>query len=380
MNRVILLDVDGVLVHPGGYRAALRATVQRLVGDFKVEEDLLADLEKRGISSEWDMSPLIVAAYWDEVLARQPMENLSNDVTVAARQIRFQQNANVSHHLSVSEFELVAGQYPAETAFQAGCFAHIPETLRRNLLTESRNIYKSVTFRTFQHFTLGSKNYETTYQLPAEFEAESFLLTEDKSNLNAEIREKLKHPGNHLVAFTARPSGLPMGAGGDSNGYAPEAELALKLVGMEGIPLMAFGKLEYIAKQHGLEPAALVKPSPFQALAATFAAWTGDELSALQATYEWRRTNKLNGQFGMLPNSFDLVVVEDTMGGVFSTLSAGQILNDAGFDVRVLPIGLTFGSKSKAENFEKNRVVHFDDWELLVEYLENSNLSKHQPG
>ena len=26
MTRIILLDVDGVLVQPGGYRAALRAT------------------------------------------------------------------------------------------------------------------------------------------------------------------------------------------------------------------------------------------------------------------------------------------------------------------------------------------------------------------
>ena len=377
MNRVILLDVDGVLVHPGGYRAALRSTVQRLVGDFKIEEDLLADLEKRGISSEWDMSPLIVAAYWDDVLVRQPMKNLSNDVAIAANQIQFQRSVNVPQQLSVPEFGLVTGQYPAETAFQAGYYSRIPEALRKNLLTESRNVHRSVTFRTFQHFTLGSKNYEATYRLPAEFDAESFLLTEDKSNLSVEIRERLKRSGNHLAAFTARPSGLPNGADGVSHGYAPEAELALKLVGMEDIPLMAFGKLEYIARQHGLEPAVLVKPSPFQALAATFAAWTGDELSALQATYEWHRSNELNARFGVLPDSFDLIVIEDTMGGIFSTLSAGQILNDAGFKVRIFPIGLTCGSKSKAENFEKNRVIHFEDWKLLIDYLENPNLSTH---
>ncbi len=63
MTKIILLDIDGVLVHPGGYRAALRATVQRFIGDVEIREDLLTDFEKRGISSEWDMSPLIVAAY-----------------------------------------------------------------------------------------------------------------------------------------------------------------------------------------------------------------------------------------------------------------------------------------------------------------------------
>ena len=78
MNRIILLDIDGVLVQPGGYRAALRATVKRFIGDYVIEEELPVSMEKRGISSEWDMSPLIIAAYWEDVLSRQPMENLSS--------------------------------------------------------------------------------------------------------------------------------------------------------------------------------------------------------------------------------------------------------------------------------------------------------------
>ena len=88
MNRIILLDIDGVLVQPRGYRAALRATVQRLIGEFNIEEELLVELEKRGISSEWDMAPLIVAAYWEEVFSSQPVENLSGSVAVAAKQIQ----------------------------------------------------------------------------------------------------------------------------------------------------------------------------------------------------------------------------------------------------------------------------------------------------
>jgi hypothetical protein len=273
MKRIILLDIDGVLVQPRGYRAALRATVQRFVGEFSIEEDLLTELEKRGISSEWDMSPLIIAAYWEDVLSRQPMSGLSDDVAVAARQIQGQRT-DMPKQLHVPEFDLVAGQYPAETAFRAGCFASIPEVLRKNLLTESRNVRKSETFRKFQHFTLGSKNYQTTYQLPAEFEAQSLLRTEDKANISTEIGEWLRHPMNSLAAFTARPSHPPRGVE-ISIGYAPEAELALELVGMADIPLMAFGKLEYIAAQHGLDPAALIKPSPFQALAGVLAAWTG---------------------------------------------------------------------------------------------------------
>jgi hypothetical protein len=364
MKRIILLDIDGVLVQPGGYRAALRATVKRFIGDYVIEEDLIEGMERRGISSEWDMSPLIIAAYWADVLSRHPIRGLSEEVAVAAKQI-LSQLADRPKQLHIPEFELIVGQYPAETAFHAGYFASIPEGLRKNLLTESRSVRKSATFRTFQHFTLGSKNYQTTYQLPAEFEAQSLLRTEDKTNISTEISERLRHPMNSLAAFTARPSHPPRGVD-TSVGYAPEAELALELVGMADIPLMAFGKLEYIAAQHGLDPAALIKPSPFQALAGILAAWTGDELSALQAAYKWHDTGKLNGHFGGLPKSFELIVVEDTLGGIRSTRAAGEILREAGFDVNVRALGLTSGIAAKATAFEKADVPYFESWEGLM--------------
>lgn len=364
MKKIVLLDIDGVLVRPHGYRAALRATVHRFIGGYPVEEDLLTELERRGIASEWDMSPLIIAAYWEEVLSRQPMSGLSDEVAVAAKQIQSQVKA-APKNLHVPEFDLVMGQYPADTAFQAGCFSSIPEGLRKNLLTDSRDVHKSETFRTFQHFTLGSETFEQTYQLRAEFEAQSLLRTEDKANISKEMGERLRHPMNSLAAFTARPSHPPRGIDA-SIGYAPEAELALELVGMADIPLMAFGKLEYIAAQHGLDPAALIKPSPFQALAGALAAWTGDELAALQAAYEWQRTGMLNGCFSELPKSFELLVVEDTLGGIRSTRAAGEILRAAGFDVTVRAFGLTCGIAAKAAAFEQAGVPHFADWEDLM--------------
>src|SRR5690606_21297609 len=149
-------------------------------------------------------------------------------------------------------------------------------------------------------------------------------------------------------------------------GYAPEAELALELVGLAGIPITAFGKLEYIAEQQGLDPVVLLKPSPFQALAGTLAAWTGGELGALQAAYDWHTAGRLDGRFAELPKSFDLIVVEDTMGGIRSTQSAGEILKKAGFNVTVRPFGLTLGSATKASTFEKTGVPYYEDWQTLV--------------
>ncbi|MBI5962225.1 MAG: hypothetical protein HY863_02020 [Chloroflexi bacterium] len=370
MTKIILLDIDGVLVQPGGYRAALRATVQRFIGDFKIEEDLLTNLEKRGISSEWDMSPLIIAAFWEDVFSRQYIDLLSTNVAVAAHNLQnLCKVMDEPKFLSIPEFELVVGQYPAETAFHAGCFSSIPEGLRKNLLTSTRDVKRSETMRTFQHFTLGSKTYSETYQLSAEFEAESFLLAIDKSNISEEVIGSLKHPDHYLVAFTARPSGIPVGVDESNVGYAPEAELGLELAGMKDIPLMAFGKLEYIAAQYGLAPSTLVKPSPFQALAGTLAAWTGEELSALKAAYDWYDTGVLNGRFGDLPKSFELIVVEDTMGGIRSVRSAGEIFQKAGFDVTVRVLGLTSGIAAKAAAFEAADVPHFENWESLIRII-----------
>ena len=370
MNRIILLDIDGVLVQPFGYRAALRATVQHFIGfDLEMEEDVLTDLEKRGITSEWDMVPLIIASYWNSILIQQPMQHLPDDVSAAAREIHRQRKVDTSIELSVPEFDLVVGQYPAQTAYEARLFSSIPEPLRKNLLTGTRNIHVSHSMRTFQHFTLGSKYFTETYNLQADFETESFLLEHDRSNLNEDILSALQGDRNKLVAFTARPSCPPREIKDSLFGYAPEAELALELVGLKDIPLIAFGKLEYIAGQHGLDPATLIKPSPFQALAATLAAWTDDEMSALKAVYDYQNTGVLNGRFAALLGSFELIVVEDTMGGICSACEAGKILRQSGFDVSVHAFGLTNGNVAKAAVFDAANIQYYEKWETLIKYM-----------
>ena len=370
MTRIILLDIDGVLIHPGGYRAALRATVNHFIEPyFEIDENTLTEMERRGISSEWDMAPLLLASYFNSILLQQPMHSLPDDVSVAAREIQRQRKADAPTHLSIPEFDLVTGQYPAETAFHAGCFSSIPYELRKNILTQTRSVHASHTMRIFQHFTLGNENFTKTYNLPAEFETESFLLTHDASNIDDEIRARLRKPDHRLAAFTARPSAPPCEVTGSTVGYAPEAELALELVKLQDIPLIAFGKLEYLASQHSLDPATLVKPSPVQALAATLAAWTGEEWASLQTANHWRETGELNGAFGQLPGSFELVVVEDTMGGIRSTLKAGEILQQAGMDATIRPFGLTSGNSAKAAAFQQAGIPFFENWMSLMNEL-----------
>jgi hypothetical protein len=370
MTKLLLLDVDGVLVDPGGYRAALRATVNyfvHLMGlpDFDISEEKLSELEKHGIFSEWDMAPVLLASILTELLARHPQSDLPADPASAALAIKHHLNGYQPAGIIIPEFDLITGQYPAEAALQSGCFDAIPHELRRNLLSGSRDVHASHTTRLFQHYSLGSKRFSETYQLPAEIETESLLLIHDRSNINDEIRVKLLSDGNYPVGFTARPS-APPGAAEVHMGYAPEAEIALELVGLSHIPLMAFGKLEYLARQHELAPSSLVKPSPVHALAASVAAFTGDEWLALQAAHHWHRTGQLDEVLKHLPGSFELIVVEDTMGGINSVQAAGDLLSRAGLDVVVKTYGFTSGSSAKMAAFEKFGVPHFKDWTALM--------------
>jgi hypothetical protein len=154
-------------------------------------------------------------------------------------------------------------------------------------------------------------------------------------------------------------------------GFAPEAELALELINMTDIPLTAFGGLEYVASARKLDPVTLLKPSPVHALAAIAAAYIRDEYSALQAAVDWQQSGRLTGAFLDLPRTFELIVVEDTMGGIDSTLKAGEILRDTGFDVIVRPFGLTSGSSAKAMAFQQAGIPFFDHWESLIRTIDS---------
>jgi len=374
MTSILLLDIDGVLVKPGGYRAALHATLNYFVNlmglpHFEFPEEKLAGFERRGITSEWDMVPLLLGVLWEDILSSQPVANLPADVSPAAIQIGKSLNGFVPSDLHIPEFELVPGQYPADTALQNGCFPSIPEPLRTNLLRRSRDVRFSHTMRLFQHYTLGSNTFARTYDLPAEIETDSLLHRYDQSNIDDAIREKLRRSGVHLTAFTARPSAPPREVEAPPLGYAPEAEIALDLVGLPDVPLISFGKLQYLGEQRGYDPETLLKPSPVQALAAIAAALTGNEWVSLQAACDWYETGQLTGVLADLPRAFDVSIVEDTLGGVRSAQAAGEILQKAGLNVDIHTYGLTSHSPAKEAAFDEVGVPHFNDWETLIDKI-----------
>jgi hypothetical protein len=337
--------------------------------DFDFPEEKLAGFEKRGITSEWDMVPLLLAVLWEDILSRQALTGLPADVSTAAIGIGKALNGYRPVDLVIPEFELVPGQYPVETALQAGTFPSIPLPLRTNLMHRSRDVHFSHTMRIFQHYTLGSRAYSQTYALPVEIETVSLLQEYDRSNISEQVREKLRRSGVHLAAFTARPSAPPREIAAPPLGYAPEAEIALALVGLAEIPLISFGRLQYLGERRGYNPEILIKPSPVQALAGIAAALTGEEWPALQAACDWYETGQLKGLLAELPHRVDVTIVEDTLSGIRSVIAAGEILKQAGLEVTVHAFGLTSGSTAKTAAFRQAGVPHYKDWETLIDQL-----------
>jgi hypothetical protein len=106
-----------------------------------------------------------------------------------------------------------------------------------------------------------------------------------------------------------------------------------------------------------------------QALAAIAAALMGNEWAALQAACDWYESGQLTGILGEMPRSLHVSIIEDTLGGVRSVFAAGEILQEAGFDVTVRAYGLTSGSAAKAAAFTQLNVPFFEGWDALIDQI-----------
>ncbi|MEJ2562719.1 MAG: hypothetical protein P8Z42_08515, partial [Anaerolineales bacterium] len=119
----------------------------------------------------------------------------------------------------------------------------------------------------FQELILGSQVFCELYGLDASAPSDGYLLTLDVPALDKRQTRRLldwiAQRDHYAAVFTNRPS-MPLGDFFDT----PEAELGLKLVGLEGVPMVGHGSLAWMAREHGLSMDALLKPSPVHVLTA----------------------------------------------------------------------------------------------------------------
>ena len=360
---IFLFDLDGVLVRPGGYRAAVQATVNhfaRWLGlpEAAPSEETIAIFEAQGITGEWDMIPLTLAILLDTAAGFSPAGSFSSLDSIRA-QVRSSPlpDLRVDYAPAIRRLGayLQPGEAPADVflaACQSGQARDLFPNLRgqfilTELLANTRKLGLSATTRIFEHLVLGHEVYQQSLGLPVEIQSISYLSAHDRPLLTPAARGRLldlrAQAGLRMAAYTARPSAW-QGQWSDGESlpamFAPEAEMALQLVGMETIPLVGYGQMGGLALQLGLTEEALLKPSPFHSMAAIAAAWTGDRPAAL-AWLGQVFTSIQHGQprpglatpAGPLPPAADVHIFEDSSLGMAGGKQAVQLLQDLGMAI-----------------------------------------------
>ena len=344
IRPLFLFDIDGVLVKPAGYRRACRAAVnfftRRMgIGDQDLGEEIFAMFESQNIISEWDMVPLILAAILDELLGRCPGLRLPEQLSGAFEDINsLRPPPQVDYQRITSS--LGAGFQLGQTYADQALLQNRPgspnppfpnlegQPILADILADARNLLKNPVTRIFQQFVLGCQTFQQAYGMPCELETVSYLQEYDRPALEKNCRDELlqlwQNDRLDLAVYTIRPSSLQPGLAEKALAYSPEAELALQINGLEGIPVMGYGQVYRSAELAGIKTDQILKPSAVQALAAIAAAVFRDELAAMQAAVDWS-TGGQSAYFERLP-ALDIHIYEDSSASILGVKRAAEML------------------------------------------------------
>jgi hypothetical protein len=384
--NILLFDVDGVLIEDGGYYAALIKTLayfNRLMGAGPIVFNS-ADREQfqsRGYVNEWDLCPLCAGILLIETLARQPDRSLTpapfEDFLRQLRGAPVPQLAEVAQPY-LEQIDRAQGK-PAERARDVLLTALVQLPLRadtrtavesvlREIFSQTHDVDRAPITQIFQEFVIGSELYAESYHLPPRFAEPSVLITEDRSLISAAAKQKLAEWAQadraQICVYTARPS-LPPSDDPDRMshaGYSPEAELGMQLLDMR-YPLIATGRVQWLAAKVNVPFESVTKPAPIQALAAIGAAITHEEAHSLLAAHALVSRGELVGPLAMLkpvrsaatlpaqgehdgpPDSSrtHVWIVEDGILGLQATHGAIDLLKRSGCDIHAHAIGIAAG-------------------------------------
>lgn len=360
-NSVFLFDIDGVIVDARGYSAAVQAAVWHFVQpvgltkDHIPSRDVIALFESQRITSEWDMVPISLAILLNELAALNPETPLPHSAAEIAgyRPARIPDHVDFRTPILRIGGQFHPGEYPAGVALRLSTvqgrsgdgpgssplFPHLSGSpILESLLENTRDVHHSTTTRIFQHFSLGSRAFSQTYGLPADFETPSLLKERDRLKITRDMRDALLAQREErqlaLAAYTSRPSLPPRELPGPHHGYAPEAEIALSMAGLEHIPRIGYGHIRWLAQENGVDSEDYLKPSPVQALAATLAALSEDEQGSLRAAARLFQRLPVSGLVERFPpGNLALHVFEDSPGGIEAVRRAAEMLNALGLPV-----------------------------------------------
>ncbi|MCL4367636.1 MAG: hypothetical protein M1337_00405 [Actinobacteria bacterium] len=341
--KILLLDLDDVLLEQRGYHRSLQQAVELIgsalgfasVGLSAEDIDLF---EAVGVTSEWDSSAICAAlllnAAWEHdpklrlpkapPLARQePHMWSSPDFTSFFRDLAAS-GTPVARSLERAEARLTEPRNPLSQ--------DQVEELRR-LLRTARDPNASLTHRLIQELNLGSHRFTAVYHPTAALDCQGNLEALDRPIIAAELVSGLLRwyslPGHRAVIVTNRPS-----SGLDGHAGPPEAETGMRLVGLESFPFVAVGGLAWLAARRGLEAQALIKPSPVHVLTALRRAMGEPLREALQAAAALALDGVADADWRALQGS-RIQAFDDSAAGMISTRVAADLLAEHGVDVTV---------------------------------------------
>ncbi|NMC52101.1 MAG: hypothetical protein GYA48_00495 [Chloroflexi bacterium] len=361
---IVLFDMDNVLLTPGGYRMAFRDALRyRLskgdVADRIPLESLPEIFESMGVTNEWDMMAVTLGVLVDDLLGHKDelpsLNSLDDFVDWLASlpadhfMINYRQKIReVVKHAAPGKPVSLSLYHACQEDSTNSLFPNLKrlENFASSLLAHTPDVYQSGLTRMFQNLILGSKEFEAAYHLPAEVQCDSYLEKYDHSNLSQENRDWVLRRASsgqiRPVLFTARPSYPPRGVElPERTLYSPEAEAGARLVGLDGLPLIGIGSMEYMAGKAGKSLNELLKPNVFHAVAAVFASVYNDDLKALHAAYQWCFAGQVGGEMDVeWDRPLEIHVFEDSPGGVRAAIGAVELFRQRGVDCELVIWGV----------------------------------------
>ncbi len=340
---IFLFDLDGVLIKPGGYRKAVNATLSDLqkwcgfTANNLTEADLLL-FEAAGITNEWDMIALTLAA-WLETAAAAGVEIQAEEYAQLRGAVQVSTALEMDYRYWIGQFSerLIPGLTPPRgvLAGEEGgsrLFPHLPANLLSSLLAGTDNFSTNPLSMLQENYVLGSETFARYYCRPALRDTPSFLQQEDRPLIRPSVRDQLLslHSSGkvRLAVMTARQTlpdsweELPPGT------CFPEGEMALDLLGMNALPLIGYGHLLEAADRFGEPVDSWIKPAARHALACC--------LSALGIPDPILAARDLTlGKPRSLPEKISLHIFEDARVGLLSGMEAAQVLRSSGSSVTV---------------------------------------------
>lgn len=331
--KLLIFDMDGVLIKSGGYHQALKDTVRVIGDEIGIKEAILTDeqiakFEALGISSEWHSS-----AFCKAIMLLQ--QNKEMQAQINRKELSDQLDLEDLFEAIASQPMQVAPLDRGKTAIKSIAKKYgIAADRALKVLNDSHTVDTSKAVSTFEELVLGSGRFRVVYDKEPQFSNESYLLEYDqkliKDTTVNSILDWNNKPGYGAAIMTNRPSKGP-----NDFRKSPDAELGLQMIGLESLPAIGFGEISWLANQSGKRTEEIGKPSVPHALAAILTASGWPVKKSLEYSIQ-----DLNEEELAHLNGSEITVFEDTPAGIVAVQKAVDFLNNTGLNIRVNKYGV----------------------------------------